>query len=193
MVSINGENEDAFQGNPKWIIQINNLEKEFIFCFMIWLKIAKAQKWHFYAWEETGRVLKSLGPLGLGSSGRFGSPATTEARGVWPLSSQPNTNIWKSENPFQKRRHSDSVFWNQQTGPPVAEMLKSLTKPGATNYVDWNKLLSSEPWTSILNVAVGNILKCIYVHFWDMFYIWILFNKYINIRTCQYTGKINVN
>lgn len=149
MVSVNGENEEAFQGNPKWIIQINSPEKEFIFCFMIWLKIAKAQKWHFYAWEETGRVLKSLGPLGLGSLGRFGSPATTEPRGVWSRSSQLNTNIWKSENPFQKRWHSDSVFWNQQTGPPVAEMLKSLTKPGATNYVDWNKLLSSEPWTLV--------------------------------------------
>lgn len=139
------------------------------------------------------KSVKITRPTWFRFMGRFGSPATTEPRGVWPLSSQLNTNIWKSENPFQKRRHSDSVFWNQQSGPPVAEMLKSLTKPGATNYVDWNKLLSSEPWTSILNVAVGNILKCIYVHFWDTFYIWILFNKYINIHKCQYTGKINVN
>ena len=93
--------------------------------------------------------LKSLGTLGLGSSGQFGLPTPTVLCDTWSLSSHLNMNIWKFENPFQKCWRSDSVFWYQKTGPPVAEMLKSLTKTGATNYVDWNKLLSSEPWTLV--------------------------------------------
>lgn len=135
------ENEEAFQGNPKWIIQINSPEKEFIFCFMIYWKLQSSEV-AFLCVEETGRVLKSLGPLGLGFIGAIWLQlATTEPRGVWSMLSQLlNTNIWKSENPFQ---NVDIPIQSSGTNKLAHQWLKCLSlwqNLGATNYVEWNKL-----------------------------------------------------
>ena len=149
MACVNGENEEAFQDNPKWIIQINNPEKDCIFCFMIWLKSCKSSEVVFLCMGRNLKSFKFTRSTWFSFMGQFGLPTPTVLCDVWSLSLHLNMNIGKSENPFQKCWHSDSFFWYHQNGLPVAEMLKSLTKFGATNYVNWNKLLNSEPWTLV--------------------------------------------